>query len=558
MIVLLRASNITKTIGAKELFRGLDLKIEDGEKVGLIGRNGVGKTTLFGVLSGLDSSYSGEVVTKRSLSVTTTAQEHHGLGQMTVLAYILDSLPEFAQLEEVIDTYPRSMGQDLKKIDRYTQALERFGALGYYDVQDKVIKSLEAYQISQSMGHGPMEQLSGGQKRFVELVKVTQAGADLALIDEPTNHMDYVAKAAFIDWLRAAPGGVMVITHDRDVLRAVDRIIEIKDLSAVSFKGNYDAYLAQNSQQTVGEIGQYEVAQRTIANLKKQIAYARSKKAGWSGTADKKNPFVVMEERLKKQLARLQETTGRPSFWIDQESVTQLDDKVVASYDRYKASNIRISGLGSTANYRALLSVSDISLGYGEPLFDGLNFQLASSDRINIKGRNGAGKTTLIRAIRQAIGDGTKSTATQYAGKITVEPRLKLGVYEQEIAPEHLRQELGEAVMAVFRSHSLPLDQQQVRRTLADYLFDATGDYHVPINKLSGGQRARFQLIGMLCHQPDLLILDEPTNHLDLPSIEELENALADYQGAILYVSHDSYFCDAIGGQVVAVGPQSL
>lgn len=553
--MLLRAEITSKTIGNKTLFRGLDIKIDDGEKIGLIGRNGVGKTTLFGVLAGTDASYEGEVVKRRGLSIATTAQEHIGIADKSCVEYILDSLPEYLELERVIVHHPETMGQDMARIGEYTHALDRFHDLGYYDIEAKVLQSLGAYQITEAMARAPLARLSGGQKRFVELVKVTQAAADLALIDEPTNHMDYVAKAAFVNWLKDARAAVVVITHDRDVLKAVDRIVEIKDLGAVSFKGNYDSYLAQNSSQTVSDINQYEVAQRTIDNLKKQIAYARSKKAGWSGTADKKNPFVVMETRLTKQLNDLQATIGRPSFWIDQESVEQLDDRVVDSYDRYKAKNIRLSGLDSTANYSWLVKASDVSLGYDAPLFDKLTFQLASGDHINLKGRNGAGKTTLIGFIRSQIGDGTKSQAKQYSGKVVCEPRLKLGVYEQEISAEYLDMPLGEAVMQVFRQHDLALNQQQVRRTLADYLFDPTADYNLAVSKLSGGQKARFQLIAMLCHKPDLLILDEPTNHLDLPSIEELERALAGFRGAILYVSHDSYFQESVGGQVVQIGP---
>ena len=553
--MLLRATITNKTIGSKQLLRDLDLKVDEGEKVGLIGRNGVGKTTLFGVLAGADEDFEGEVVGRRGISIISTAQEHIGVGSQSCVDYILQGLPEYKRLQQIIYHHPDSMGQDMSKISEYTAALERFNSLGYYDIEDKVLNALEAYQITNEMARNPLVRLSGGQRRFVELVKVTQSDPDLALIDEPTNHMDYVAKAAFIAWLKSAKGAVIVITHDRDVLKQVDRIVEMKDLSAVSFKGNYDAYLQQNSSQTVSDINQYEVAQRTINNIKKQIAYARSKKAGWSGTADKKNPFVVMETRLIKQLKELEATVGRPSFWIDQESVEQLDDKVTESYDRYKAKNIRLSGLDSAANYHNLLHVTKLSLGYDAPLFKDVSFELASGDHVNLKGRNGAGKTTLIRAIRQRIGDGTDASAERYAGTIACEPRIRLGVYEQEIAGEYLELGLGEAVLAVFRSHNLPLNQQTVRRTMADYLFDPAGDYNTPLKKLSGGQRARFQLIAMLCHKPDLLILDEPTNHLDLPSIEELENALVGFQGAILYVSHDSYFCDAIAGTIVQIGP---
>ncbi len=550
--MLIRAENLTKTIGAKALFKDLSLKLEPGEKVGIIGRNGVGKSTLFGVLSGQDSHFEGEVIKQRGLKIVATAQEHSGVTG-SALDYILSQLPDYARLSQIINTSPETMGHDMTKIQAYSQALEDFTAHGYFDVTNRVLAALGAFQITEKQATGQLTKLSGGQKRFVELVKVMESGAGLALLDEPTNHMDYVAKANFVAWLQAVPQTVAVITHDRDVLQAVDRIIELKDLKAYSYNGNYDAYLSQNSTQTVGDIGQYEVAQRTIANIKKQIAYARSKKAGWGGTADKKNPFVVMEERLKKQLKELEATVGRPQFWIDQESKDQLPAKVIDRYDRYRAKNIKLSGLTHGSKLNWMLRIDRLSLGYAGPLFKAVSCELLPGEHLQFKGRNGAGKTTLVTAIRAAIGQPVKFSGQTYGGSIEFDPKLKVGVYEQEIDTGLLNTSLGEAVMKVFRDYNLPLDQQRVRQTMADYLFDPVADYKLPLAKLSGGQRARFQLIAMLCHQPDLLILDEPTNHLDLPSIEELEKALAGYGGAIIYVSHDSYFSRALGGEIVII-----
>jgi ATP-binding cassette subfamily F protein 3 len=549
--MLLRADITSKKIGHHRLFQDLQLAINAGEKVGLIGRNGVGKTTLFGLLFGSDGDFEGEIIKQRGLRLVMTAQEHFDQ-QQSVLDYILSGLPEYSELHRIIQSV-NTLGHDLGKIQRYTEALERFQVLGYDQVQDRVLGELAAYQISSQQAEGPVAALSGGQKRFMEIAKVTSAQADLALIDEPTNHMDYLAKEAFIGWLTSTPMAALVITHDRDVLRQVSRIIELKDQTAVSFKGNYNDYLQQNSQLTVNQVNQYEVAQRTIERLKKQIAYARSKKSGWSGTADKKNPFVVMEERLTKQLLQLQAEVGRPSFWIDQESASQLPGRIAERYDRYKARNIKINSSAGGARAYELLKVTKLSLGYQEPLFKDLNLVLGARERLRLHGRNGAGKTTLLLAIRQAITGNVVRPVKCFSGHIDAAPRLKLGVYEQEPDGHYLTMGLGEAILEVFRQHGLPVNQQAVRQVMADYLFDPEQDFRVPLNQLSGGQRARFQLIAMLAHRPDLLVLDEPTNHLDLPSIEELEKALQKYSGAILYVSHDSYFDAAIGGEMATL-----
>jgi ATP-binding cassette subfamily F protein 3 len=330
--MLLSANIEEKSIGTKHLFSGLKLHVENGEKVAIIGRNGVGKTTLFRMLVGIDIDYAGSIINQPEARIIATAQEHTGLGDTTVMQYILGRLPEYAQLKHIIDTYPEHMGDNMKKIETYSEALERISTLDYYTVEDRIQQSLEDYQLPDAAGR-PMAALSGGQKRFVELIAVEHADADLVLIDEPTNHMDYVAKAAFLDWFMAVKRAVVVISHDRDVLEQVDRIIEIKNGSCMEFKGNYQAYLAQNTQTASAQMHDYAIAQRTLENLQKQIAQARARKPSWSGTADQKNPFVVMEKRLQKQYDEIKANMVEPNFWIDRESAAGLNKKVSDNYD---------------------------------------------------------------------------------------------------------------------------------------------------------------------------------------------------------------------------------
>jgi ATPase subunit of ABC transporter with duplicated ATPase domains len=547
--VLINLKDITKTIGAKTLYSGLDLTIQPGEKVGLIGRNGIGKTTLLGVMAGTDTDFTGSVERRRGLVVASTAQEHHGVAEQPVLDYILENLPEYERLKHIMDTFPNTMGDDLGLIGRYTDAVTRFGELGYFDIEQRAVAELDAFQVPRGR---TMAQLSGGQKRFVELVKVTLTDFDLALIDEPTNHMDYVAKEAFINWLEAAEQAVVVITHDRDVLAAVDRIVEMKGHGLLNFPGNYEDYLRQNGDATAKEINTYENGQKRLVKLEKQIRDARARKAGWSGTADKTNPFMLLERRLTKERDELLATLKKPDFWIDRETIGTLQDRVVRKYDKYKARNIRLRTAGEHRS-RELVRVEDLSLGYGEPLFAGLSFDLAVSERLRLHGRNGAGKTTLVQAILAAA-EGRAPRAQVLAGTIAVDPKTKIGTYEQEIDEAYLSQTLASSVLRVYRDRGVEINEQRVKQILADYLFDPSQDGRLKLGQLSGGQKARFQLIAMLCHQPNLLILDEPTNHLDLPSIEELERALARYQGAVLYILHDSYFADNVGGEVVDIG----
>lgn len=541
-----------KSFGSTVLYNDLHLTIQKGEKVALIGRNGVGKSTLFGLMTGEDTDFSGDITFRKGTVVASTRQEHHDVANQTAVSYILSELPEYAKLKHIIETYPEHMGDDTKKITRFTEAIERFGTLGFYHVEDEVRTTLAAYQLGDK-ADSPLSSLSGGERRFVELVKLTHARADLLLIDEPTNHMDFVAKERFIQWFKNAPQAVVVITHDRDVLACVDRIVEITDGQARSFAGNYNAYLRQNTTTTVEQIKDYETALRTLEHLDKQIAWARARKPTAAVTGGKKNPFVVLEMRLLKQKQAILDNLQKPSFWVDKESLEQLDNKVTQKYDRYKTKNIALHTKEPTAHRGSFLVAAEgVALGYDTELFNGLTFMIAPGDRLQLKGRNGAGKSTLISAI-MAFAQ-SQSPTTLKNGTIQVDKKCHIGRYEQEIDAEYLPLTLGEAIEAIYRKLGQPLTEQDLFRVLSNYLFDPQVDRTKQVGVLSGGQKARLQLIRMFAGNPNLLILDEPTNHLDLPSIEELEQALAAFTGAILYVSHDSYFCKNMGGEIVPVG----
>lgn len=521
--------------------------INDGEKIGVIGRNGVGKSTLFGILAGMDKDFTGDITYKAGTVIVATQQEYHDVGDKTVLQYILQGLPEYSGLSHIIETYPLTMGDDMKKIHTYSEALVRFDDKGFYQIEEQIERELSNFQLP-DIAHREFSTLSGGQKRLVEVVKIMHSDADLALVDEPTNHMDYIAKDQFIEWLKGAHEGVLLITHDRDVLREVDRIIELKDGGSQSFKGNYDAYLKQNAVSTGSQMNEFEMIEKRIVNLKsKVIEYQRFKeKSRHGGTIQR---FKRLEEEGRKELSELQ-TRSKPTFWIDKDSVDNLNYKVAAQYDKFKAKNVRINLKSDESRSKhVLISARKLSLGYDKPLFEGINIDLREGEAIEFRGRNGAGKTTLIKAI---LGD---ESVTTYGGELSLDKQVRVGIYEQEVAPTYFELPLEEAIERMYLSRELPISTTKIRAIMSDYLF-SEGDGKTPVKRLSGGQKARFQLIAMLANDPQLLILDEPTNHLDLPSVEELETALGKYSGAIIYVSHDGYFRDKLSGEVLKIGAQ--
>lgn len=543
-----------KSFGDKTLMKDVKFSVDDGEKVGVVGRNGVGKSTLFGILAGTDNDYTGEVVFRRGITIATTAQEHHGLGEQTVMVYILSGLPEYSKLKKIIDEYPLTMGDNMRKIEEYTQALERFDQKGFYQVEEKIERELSNFQLD-GFGDRRISSLSGGQKRLVEIVKIMHSEAHLALIDEPTNHMDYVAKQQFIDWMNSQPHQAMlIITHDRDVLGQVDRIVEIKDGQAVSYRGNYDAYLKQNAQATTAGMNNFEQIEKRIVNLKQKVLdYQRLKeKSRNPGTIQK---FKRLENEARAELAELSEME-KPTFWIDKESASQLDYKSAERYGKFKSRNIRLSMKdASSRSQHVLVRAENVAVGISERiLFEDVNIDLREGEAIEIRGRNGAGKTTLIRMIL-ASGKSFDGGPILYSGDIFLDPQVRIGVYEQEIDERYLSDPLEKAIEKLYMSRDLSISDTKIRQLLADYLF-TDADRMTPLARLSGGQKARFQIISMLANNPQLLVLDEPTNHLDLPSIEELETALAKYSGAILYVSHDNYFREKLGGKVVQIGAE--
>lgn len=543
-----------KSFGPKLLMTDVRLSVGDREKVGVIGRNGAGKSTLFGILTGADKDFMGKVTYRKGMSVVATAQEHHQIDDMTVIEYILRGLPEYASLKHIIDTYPAKMGDNMKLIDEYTAALDRFGQRGFYQIEELVAEELRNFQL-EGVEERAFGTLSGGQKRLVEVVKVMHSDAHLALLDEPTNHMDYVAKAQFIDWMKSSTTAMLVITHDRDVLKHVDRIIELKDGNTVSYRGNYDDYLRQNALATGNAMGDYEQVERQKANLRDKIVQFRRLKE----RARDPDTIKQFKRREMQAAARLEELekVERPTFWIDRDNVAQLDYKVAGRYDKYKARNIRLSVRdGAMRSQRKLIEARDLALGYGDNLlFEGVNIDLREGEVAELRGRNGAGKSTLIRALLAPIESEVDrlNSITFFDGTLKLDPHVKVGVYEQEIASTYLDLTLHDAIERMYLDRNLAISETKIRQLMGDYLFTES-DGGIVLGRLSGGQKARFQIISMLANDPQLLILDEPTNHLDLPSIEELEVALERYSGAILYVSHDNYFRAKLGGEVITVG----
>lgn len=542
--MLLQVAVSEKSFGVKQLYTNVKFTLESGEKVGLIGRNGIGKSTLFEIIAGEDNDYTGQIILRKGASLVSTAQEYDKVRDLTATEYILAGLPHYASLSRTLREFPLLENPTDKQIERYSAALDEFGERGYYNIQGEVEEELKKFQLDGVMEQ-PFKSLSGGQKRLSEVIKIMHAKADLALIDEPTNFMDYVAKEQFINWLVAAPEAMLIITHDRDVLQHVDRIIEIKDGMSVNYKGNYDDYIRQNLHGTATAMQDYEQVEKRMKNLQqKVIDYKRLKEKA-------RNPATIhqfkrLEENARAELDELS-NKERPSFWIDRESLAQVGYKDADRYAKYQAKNIKVSMKGEKLrSERPLVQAIDLAVGYQTPILEHVNFALRSGERLELRGRNGVGKSTLLKAILGLAGPKI------FAGEAHLDSQIRIGIYEQEEGGQYAGLTLKAAIEQIYLKRDLPISDTKIRQLLSNYLF-TEGDGNMLVDNLSGGQKARLQIIRMLANNPDLIILDEPTSHLDLPSIEELEQALAGYAGAIIYISHDNYFRRKLGGTVLQV-----
>lgn len=536
-----------KSFGNKQLLQNVKFSIDEGEKVGLIGRNGIGKSTLFGILLGRDQDFSGEVIFRKGSVIASTQQEYSGVGEQTVLDFILNDLPEYARFSKLLRELPEKMGENMALIEKYTDALNRFQEKNFHFIEDKIKAELRDFGLG-GFENRQMKTLSGGQKRLVDTIKIIHSKADLALVDEPTNFMDSHAKNRFLNWMKNSHEAVLVITHDRDVLSKVDRIIEIRDGKTYIFKGNYDEYLRANMFSTTNQIQDFESIQRRIANLKDKVReYQRMKEKARDPSTIQR--FKRLENKSREELANLEEIE-KPSFWIDQSNVENLGFKAAKSYQKFKAKNVQIGIKNEeTRSVRSLVRAENLALGYGsledalenkngaKILFENVNFNLKVGGIVEIFGRNGVGKTSLIKTIFGAENE----KAEIYDGKTFLDETARVGIYSQEISSDFFEMNLKDAIEKIYLDQNISITEEKIYRILHQYLF-STEDFETPIRELSGGQKARFQLIKMLSNEPQILILDEPTSHLDLPSIEELERALKNYSGAIIFVSHDDYF----------------
>ncbi|OPA10997.1 ABC transporter ATP-binding protein [Bacillus cereus] len=520
-LILLQVNGLSKLYGAETILANIKLEVQTKDRIALVGRNGAGKSTLLKIIAGELSHDGGEIIKPKDVSIGYLAQN---TGLETSLTIWDEMLTVFTHLQQM-ETKLRRLEQEMGKEENFSKEAIYERLLADYDQLQLNYKDQGGYQYEADIrsilsGLGfPVEThqttistLSGGQKTRLALGKLLLTKPDLLILDEPTNHLDIETLTWLEQYLQGYPGAILIVSHDRYFLdKLVTQVYEISNKESRRFVGNYSKYLDLKSALYEQEMKRYEKQQDEIAKLEdfvqKNIARASTTKRAQS---------------RRKQLDRMELLT-RP-----------LGDSKSASFhfDIEKQSG------------NDVLQVKDATIGYDEdPIIENVTMRLTRGDSVALVGPNGIGKSTLLKSIVNKL--------PLLNGDVSFGSNVSVGYYDQEQAnltsSKRVLNELWD---------EYPLQpEKEIRTILGNFLF--TGDDVLkPVSSLSGGQKARLALAKLMMQKSNLLILDEPTNHLDLNSKEILENALIDYPGTLLFVSHDRYFINRVTTTVVELSTE--
>jgi len=522
-MLLINFSKVSKDFGGNPIFRDIDLEIMEGERIGLVGENGGGKSTLFKLLAGIDTPTDGVISRRRNLTIGYLAQEADpGQSHKTVFEAVSEVTQELVDLPFLLSQLEARMADpevvadtDLMTeiLDEYGKAQERFEALGGYTLEHKIEAVLHGLGFGPAWYDQEVGSLSGGEKKLVNLARILIKAPDLLLLDEPDNHLDLEAKVWLEQYIQSYPGTVLIISHDRQLLdHAARKIFELEDGKISVYPGNYSYYFEERQRRLLKQYELYSIQQDEIKRLEASMRQLK----GWSKVNEK---FATRAEDMAKRIERAKlESVDRPVLIRDKIKVN-LDP------DRSGKKVLEVKGLCKSFDGRLLFEPFDFTILYGE--------------RVGIVGANGSGKTTLLKTMMEMMPSDT--------GSVKIGASVVVGYYaqEQETLP-------FDSTALDFVRRIKPMNEPQAISFLHGLLFSFE-DIHTPIRRLSGGEKSRLQIARLMLTDANFLLLDEPTNNLDIASVEVLEAALEEFEGTILTVSHDRYFLDKIVTKILAI-----
>ncbi|MFE4713021.1 ABC-F family ATP-binding cassette domain-containing protein [Paenibacillus sp. NPDC056722] len=523
--MLLQATGITKLYGIQSVLDGINLQVNEKERVGLVGVNGAGKSTFLQILAGELSFDSGQIHKSKETTIGYLAQ-NSGLQSdktieeemLAVFAPLIEAESELRRLEEQIAD--PALAEDPKRyedlLERYARQSDWFKDHGGYEMNTRIRSVLHGMGFGDFAPDTRISTLSGGQKTRLALARILLQAPDLLMLDEPTNHLDIETLTWLEDYLRGYSGGILVVSHDRYFLdRLVTTIVEIERHQSRRYTGNYSRYVDIKAAEYEARLKQYEKQQGEIAKME-EFVQRNIVRASTTKRAQSRRKALEKMDRIDKPLGDLKKANFafEPDFMSGKE----------------------------------VLQVRDVAVAFGEgqpPLFRNASFELRRGETAALIGPNGIGKSTMLQCMM-----GTREPS---AGTVNWGTKVKIGYYDQEQTRLNPRNTVLEELWSEYPM----LEEARIRTILGNFLFSGE-DVLKKVSALSGGEKARVALSKLMLRGANMLILDEPTNHLDLVSREVLESALIDFEGTLLFISHDRYFLNKMAERVLELHPDGI
>ncbi len=519
--MVLACQNISKAYGVTEILNHINFHIEAKEKLAIVGINGAGKSTLLKIIMNEEEADEGQVVIGKDITVGYLAQHQNSYYDKTIYEELLSVKQDVIDLQEQI----RQLEQDMKHLEgaeledaleRYTRMNHTFEMQDGYAFESQITGILKGLGFEESEFNRPVSELSGGQKTRVSLGRLLLSRPDIILLDEPTNHLDLNSIAWLEGYLRGYDGAVIIVSHDRYFLdKIVTKVIEIENTQATIYHGNYSYYAQKREEVRLSKYRAYMNQQAEIKHQEEVIAKLKQ------FNREKSIKRAESREKMLDKMERLE----KPQEIHDEMRLTLTPD-VESGND--------------------VLLVEGLSKSFdGKTIFSNVNIDIKRGERVALIGNNGTGKTTILKIINQLL--------PKDSGKITLGAQVHIGYYDQEHQVLHAEKTIFDELQDAYPQ----MNNTRVRNVLAAFLFTGE-DVFKKIADLSGGERGRVSLAKLMLSNANFLILDEPTNHLDITSKEILENALKNYTGTILYVSHDRYFINQTATRILDLSPNGI
>ncbi|MDO5539899.1 MAG: ABC-F family ATP-binding cassette domain-containing protein [Eubacteriales bacterium] len=519
--MILSCNHISKSFGVNTVLKDVSFHVEEREKTAIVGINGAGKSTLLKIIMNQMNADSGDVVISKGATIGYLAQHDAVSSGNTIYEEMLDTKKDVIELEARIRTLEQDMrhlqGQALTNtLETYNRLMTEFENKNGYACESEITGVLKGLGFEETEFGKQVNTLSGGQKTRVALGKLLLSRPDIILLDEPTNHLDMNSIAWLETYLQNYDGAVIIVAHDRYFLnKVVSKIVELDQSHASVFMGNYNEYARKRASIREAQMKAYLNQQQEIRHQEEVIARLKS------FNREKSIRRAESREKALDKIERLDKPVEAAS-----EMKLHLEPRILSGND--------------------VLTVRGLSKTYGtQNLFSNLDFEIKRGEKVAIIGDNGTGKTTLLKIINQVI--------SQDSGSFELGSKVHIGYYDQEHHVLHMEKTLFEELSDAYPA----LTNTQIRNVLASFLF-TNDDVFKRISDLSGGERGRISLAKLMLSEANFLILDEPTNHLDITSKEILENALKQYTGTVLYVSHDRYFINETATRILELTGSTL